>query len=155
MILVADAGPLHYLVLICYVDVLKPLYQRAVVPRTVAAELQHSSTPVAVRDWMAQLPDWCEIRPDPPFDRELEYLGGGERSAIGLAISIGADFLLMDDRVGRIEAKRRRLVVTGTVGVLAEAHRQNLLDFQAAVARLRQTSFYFDADLIERVQRQL
>lgn len=36
MIVVADAGPLHYLVLIGAVDVLPTLYSRVLVPETVA-----------------------------------------------------------------------------------------------------------------------
>ena len=36
MIVVADTGPIHYLVLIAAVEVLKPLYRRVLVPQTVA-----------------------------------------------------------------------------------------------------------------------
>lgn len=155
MILVADAGPLHYLVLIGLVDVLETLYDRAVIPRAVASELQQSATPVLVRQWIMKLPDWCVIHPDPLFDQELEFLGSGERSAIGLAISLRADRLLMDDRAGRAEAKRRQLTITGTLGVLAEAHRRNVADFESAIVRLRQTNFYFDTELLEVVRRQI
>jgi len=66
MIVVADAGPLHYLVLIKVVDVLQPLYRRVLVPQTVAGELQETNTPAAVRAWIEQPPEWFEIRPDPP-----------------------------------------------------------------------------------------
>ncbi len=38
MIVVADAGSLHYFVLIGAVDVLRPLYVRVLVPQTVADE---------------------------------------------------------------------------------------------------------------------
>jgi hypothetical protein len=40
MIVVADTGPLNYLVLIEAVDVLQPLYKHVVVPKTVAEELR-------------------------------------------------------------------------------------------------------------------
>jgi len=155
MILVADAGPLRYLVLIECVDVLKPLYTRAIVPQSVALELQRPSTPIGVRTWIGQLPYWCEIHPDAAPFPGLGALGPGERSAIELAISLEADRLLMDDRLGRAEAKARQLSVTGTVGVLAEAHRHGLLDFEEALARLRQTNFYLSPELINTVRRQL
>lgn len=61
----------------------------------------------------------------------------------------------MDDQLGRIEAMRRQLPVTGTIGILAEAHRHRLLDFEEALARLQQTNFYLSADLIARVRLQL
>lgn len=155
MILVADSGPLHYLVLIGCVDVLRPLYGRAVIPHAVAVELQQAATPVLVRNWIAHMPEWCELHPDPPLDHALDSLGSGERSAIGLALSLRADRLLMDDRVGRRQAKRKHLTTVGTLGVLAEAHRKNLLDFEAAILRLHETSFYFDSELIEALRRQL
>jgi len=92
------------------------------VPRTVAAELKETRTPAAVREWMARPPEWCEIRPDPPFDPGLQFLDPGERAAISLAVSLNAERLLIDEQAGRAEAERRHLLVTGTLGVLAEAH---------------------------------
>jgi predicted nucleic acid-binding protein len=71
MIVVADAGPLHYLVLIKVVDVLQPLYRRVLVPQTVAGELQETNTPAAVRAWIEQPPEWFEIRPGPPSEEAL------------------------------------------------------------------------------------
>jgi predicted nucleic acid-binding protein len=155
MIVVADAGPLHYLVLIGSVDVLQPLYDFVVVPQTVAGELQHTAAPDSVRTWIAHPPDWCEIRPDLPSDASLEFLDPGERAAIGLALSLDADRLLIDEWAGRAEAERRHLHVTGTLGVLAEADRHHLLDFEAAVSRLRQTTFYMSEKLLNRVRQQL
>jgi len=155
MIDVADAGPLRYLILIECVDVLRPLYDRAVVSMSVARELRHSSAPPAVRNWMVQLPSWREIHADPLSVPGLGGLGLGERAAIELVSSMNVDLLLMDDRLGRIEAQRRHLAVAGALGILAAAHRHRLLDFDEALARLRQTNFYLAADLIDRVRRQL
>ena len=153
MIVVADTGPLHYLVVIGAVDVLQPLYSRVLVPQAVARELQDTNTPATVRAWMAQPPEWCEIRPDPPSDLTLLFLDAGERAAITLALV--ADRVLIDEQAGRAEAERRHLLVTGTLGVLAEAHRSGLLDFEAALARLRLTTFYISAALVDTVRRRL
>jgi predicted nucleic acid-binding protein len=147
MIVVADTGPVIYLVLIEAVDVLKPLYSRVLLPQTVAAELQGAGALEPVRTWIAQPPEWCEIRPDPPPDASLEFLDPGERAAIALALSIDATRLLIDDWEGRAEAARQRLLVTGTLGVIAEAHRAGLLDFEAALARLRHTNSTFQRNL--------
>jgi predicted nucleic acid-binding protein len=155
MIVVADAGPLHYLVLIGSVDVLKPIYDHVVVPQAVAGEMQHTSAPHSVRTWIARPPGWCEIRPDPPADASLEFLDPGERAAISLALSLDANRLPIDEWEGHAEAERRHLHVTGTLGVLADAHRHGLLDFEAAVERLRKTTFYMSAELINSVRRQL
>jgi predicted nucleic acid-binding protein len=155
MIVVADTSPLNYLVLLGAVDVLQPLYGRVLVPQTVAGELQDANTPAIVRAWIAQPPAWCEIHPDPPSDPALRFLDAGERAAITLALVVNADRLLMDERDGRDEAERRRLHVTGTLGVLADAHFAGFLDFDTALAQLRQTNFYVSADLVDRVRRRL
>ena len=155
MIVVADAGPLRYLVHIAAIDVLSPLYERVFIPQTVAQELKQNNTPAEVRAWIAQPPSWCEVRPDPPADPTLDFLDPGERAAIPLALSVQADRLLMDDLVGRVEAERRHLSVTGTVGVLADAHLSGLLDFEKAIFQLRQTNFYVTEELVNRVRQQI
>jgi predicted nucleic acid-binding protein len=91
MIVVADAGPLNYLVLIDAARVLEPLYQRVVVPQAVVRELHSVKAPSIVRTWILQPPKWCEIRPDPPSDPALAFLDTGEAAAIALAIAIRAD----------------------------------------------------------------
>jgi predicted nucleic acid-binding protein len=155
MIVVADTTPLQYLVRIGAVDVLEPLCGRVLVPQTVAGEMQEPNTPAAVRAWIAHPPAWCEIRPDPPFDPSLQFLDAGEHAAISLAEAVGADRLLIDDRDGREEAARRHLRVTGTLGILAEAHRAGLLDFEQALACLRLTNFYLSDEVVERIRRRL
>ena len=136
MIIVADAGPLHYLILIGAVDVLAPLYDRVLVPETVIRELQHARAPGAVRTWLAQPRAWFEICPDPPADPGLAFLDAGEQA-------------------GRAAAEGRHLRITGTLGVLAEAHQAGLLDFETQLAQLRQTNFYASPSAVARVRRRL
>jgi len=62
MLVIADASPLHYLVLIASTDILPALFDRIVIPRAVAAELQHPQTPAVVRAWMATPPAWLDIQ---------------------------------------------------------------------------------------------
>jgi predicted nucleic acid-binding protein len=67
-------------------------------------------------------PVWFQSRLDSVSDPRLnERLDPGERAAIALALSISSDRLLIDDLAGRVEAERRHLKITGTLGVLAEA----------------------------------
>lgn len=106
MIVVADTSPLNYLVQIGAVDALKPLYKRVLIPTTVAEELKGNSAPAAVRTWIAQPPDWLEIRPDPPSDPTLQFLDPGEGAALSLAELVQADEILVDDWAGRTEAER-------------------------------------------------
>ena len=101
MIVVADTGPLNYLVLIEAVNVLQPLYTHVVVPEAVAEELRSTGAPPVVRTWIAQPPDWLEVRPDPPPDPGLRFLDPGESAAQSLAELLRADGILIDERDGR------------------------------------------------------
>jgi predicted nucleic acid-binding protein len=155
MIVVADASPLNYLVLIGAARVLEPLYTRVVVPETVATELKQPRTPAPVRAWIENPPAWLDIAPDPPPDASLCALDPGERAAIALAILLKAHRLLIDDSDGRAEAERRQLQVTGTLGVLAAAHRSGLLDFDSAIELLSSTTFYVSPRLLATARRLL
>jgi hypothetical protein len=71
VIVVADAGPVHYLVLIEAIDILHPLYDSVLVPQTVSEELKSDSAPEAVRAWMKHPPVWFQSHPDPVSDPRL------------------------------------------------------------------------------------
>lgn len=72
-----------------------------------------------------------------------------------MAQSLQADRLLIDDLAGRREAERRQLFVTGTLGVLADAHLAGLLDFDQKLSHLQQTNFYLSDDVVARVRRDI
>lgn len=82
MIVIADTGPINYLVLIDAVEVLQPLYTRVIVPQAVVEELSQQGTPAPVLAWIRQPPSWLEVRPDPPSDPTLDFLDPGERAAL-------------------------------------------------------------------------
>ena len=148
--IVADSGPLRYLVLIGDVAILPAVAGDVVIPPEVRAELDHSRTPASVRAWIAEPPPWLEIRPGPPAtDPALALLDPGEQAAIALADAIGADALLMDDRTGVGAALAKGLAVIGTLGVLDRAARRGLIDLAAAFDRLRGTNFRYPPGLLE------
>lgn len=88
----------------------------------------------------------------PPLDLALALLDPGERAALSLALLVHAGRLLIDDGDGRAEAKRRHLLVTGTLGVWAGAHQLRLLDFDGALARLSQPNFYLSKQLVDSIR---
>ncbi len=150
MIVVADSGPLHYLILLNQTELLHAFYGDVFVPVAVALELSCASAPRVVKEWLAAAPDWLRVRSVEPESLRTvsQHLDQGEREAIVLAESIDADLLLIDDSQGRAEARRRNLRITGTLGVLRAAAMRELIDVPEVIANLRATSFYFDEDLI-------
>jgi predicted nucleic acid-binding protein len=153
-VVVADATPLHYLILINAVNVLPRIFEKVHVPIEVCDELSCEATPPPVRTWMQQPPEWLEILAAPVAaseDSSLQALDLGERAAIVLAESIRADLLLIDDRAGAILAQQRGFAVTGTLGVLDLASQAGLLHLQDAFTRLQKTNFRYPPSLLERL----
>ena len=150
MLVIADASPLHYLVLIGYVEILPALYGRIIVPERVFAELRHQRTPAIVREWIEARPEWLEVQQAHlTASGSLAELDDGEREAILLAMELGADLLLLDDRRARVEASRQNLTFTGTLGVLEAASRRDLVNLPEALSRLVETNFRVDQALID------
>jgi len=152
VIVVADASPLRYLILIEHVHVLPALYGRVIIPPAVLSELNQERTPDVVRAWLARTPDWLHVQvPREPLRELRDVLGDGERQAIALAVELSADALLMDDRDGRREAEKRNCAVLGTLRVLTDAAAYGLADLRIALDRLRLTNFRADERLIQRI----
>ena len=146
MIVVSDSGPLNYLIWIDAVGVLPQLYETVVIPEAVQRELSHPKAPTQVRQWIASLPNWVSVQ----SPRVLLALSVdiGEQEAISLAVEIGADLILLDDRSGREAAEAQELSVTGTLGVLRQAARRGLIDLADTLNKLRQTNFRASPGLI-------
>jgi predicted nucleic acid-binding protein len=119
-LVVADTGPLNYLVLTGDIELLPRLFGRIIVPTAVCEELAHPEAPLAVRDWINRRPDWLVTHANPDrgdLDAVLAALDDGERAAIALAVTVKADLFLIDDRDGAAVARREGFPVTGTLGV--------------------------------------
>ena len=55
-LVVADSGPIQYLILCEAIEVLPKLYGQLLIPAAVADELTHAHTPPAVSHWMREMP---------------------------------------------------------------------------------------------------
>ena len=72
MAVVSNTTPLNYLILTGEVDLLLTLYGQVLVPESVIAELRHPRAPEKVREWIASLPEWIEVRPVLPTGSDPE-----------------------------------------------------------------------------------
>ena len=149
-VVVADTGPLHYLVLIDTIALLPQLYETVLVPEIVCTELRHPNTPASIRAWLATKPPWLKPQPTPPLTAlPFPKLGDGERAAIALAQAAGAALVLMDDRAGVAVAHAQGLQATGTLGVLEVGAMADLVDLPLALARLKTTNFRYRPHLLD------
>ncbi len=104
ILIVADTGPINYLIQIGQIALLSLLARRVVLPRSVMAELSHPAAPEVVRAWAAAPPAWVEIGAATQLIDEQD-ISDTDREAITLAIELGASVLLMDDQqVRRVSA---------------------------------------------------
>lgn len=151
MIVVADTSPILYLILINQAGLLQSIYGEVIIPEAVADELRAAQSPSPVQTWIANPPAWAQVKAvtSEQLHTVTAELDPGERAAIALADALSADFLLIDDARGRAEARRRQLAVTGTLGVLRTAAERGLIDVPVVIARLRTTSFYVEAALVD------
>jgi predicted nucleic acid-binding protein len=155
-LVIADTGPVNYLVLIGHIDLLPALFDKVILPSAVQAELTDPDAPPSVRNWIANPPAWLNVHEAPSRQSDqasIEGLDEGEAAAIALAILLDADLLLMDDREGVIAARGKGLRVTGTLGVLDLAAQRGLVNFAEAVNSLRRTTFRIPEALLDSLMK--
>jgi predicted nucleic acid-binding protein len=121
MIVVSDTSPVTSLIHIGRLSLLRDLYGEVLVPEAVQRELSRTHP---------DLPSFLEVRK--AQDREAvlrlrSYLDLGEAEAIVVAKETHADLLLIDERLGRQVAAREGVPISGLVGVLVDAKRQNMV----------------------------
>jgi predicted nucleic acid-binding protein len=152
LLVVADTSPIRYLVQIGHIMLLPQLFEKIFIPSIVYDELRHPSTPVPVRTWTNATPAWLEVLPvvvsdDPAF----QTLDDGEKSALTLGVTLGADLILIDDRKGAAVARKKGFEITGTLGLLTRAAERGLLDLADALALLKRTNFHYRQELLDDV----
>jgi predicted nucleic acid-binding protein len=148
ILVVADTGPINYLIQIGQIELLGQLVEKAVLPASVKAELSNKAAPDAVRAWAASPPAWVETRAAARLV-EAKDLSNADREAITLALELNATLLLMDDQQARRCAHTLGVATLGTIGLLEAAAARELVSLSSALEKLRGTSFYITDELIE------
>jgi predicted nucleic acid-binding protein len=150
-VVVADASPINYLILIDCIDVLRRLYGRVIIPPEVLNELTAEGAPPAVKLWIQTRADWIEVESAPDGTTIDAVLDAGEAAAIRLALARPDCLLLIDDAEGRSVASKLRIPTTGTLGVLIEAARDGLVELKPALENLQRTNFRVTQSLIAQI----
>lgn len=116
-------------------------------------------TTIVAEEFGEQLPTWVIIE-NPQDKRQENFLGTllhkGEASAITLAMEKGNCLLIIDEHKGRRMAKNLDLIITGTLGVLAQAKLKGHIDsLRLILEKVKQTNFRLNEDLIVATLKQV
>ena len=135
VIVVSDTSAISNLIQIDQLPILTKLFSNVVIPVTVYAEvirlnefgisidsfvhaLSKQEGQIRIQEILDPLDELPELR---------SFLDRGEAEAIILAQELRADWLLIDERLGRQAATERGIPVIGLLGVLRLAKQENIV----------------------------
>ncbi len=157
MSIVCNASPLINLARIGQLDLLRQVYGDLLIPDAVWREvvIAGAGQPGAdeVRDavWIHRYP----VQNEHLVAALRQELDAGEAEAIVLALEVKAELLLMDERLGRENARHLGLHCTGLIGVLVEARHKGLIEAIGPLLTALRTvaGFHVGEALYQRVLR--
>jgi uncharacterized protein len=145
MIVVSDTSPIRALSHLGMLGILETLFGEVIIPPAVVDELENPRSQLPV----ISLKPFPFVRVQPPADQKLvaslkRHLDRGESEAIVLATELKAEFLLIDERDGRLAAATRGLVPLGVIGVLVRAKKHGRVEaVRPLVKRLQDEARFF------------
>lgn len=154
---VSDTSPILGLAIIGYLDLLQEQFGEIYIPQAVLAELKvtenfHGATVIsqALADgWLKS----SEIQNKPLTQSLLLELDLGEAEAITLAVDLGFEMIVMDEKIGRERARGLGLKTVGVLGVLLTAKNQGRIkSLRDAMTALRnEVGFFISDDLYRQI----
>jgi len=155
MKVICNTTPLISLSSIGLFNLLYDIYGGICIPEAVFEEVERGGGIVVPKldniEWIKIIPD---IR---TYENSLLYqLDVGKRQVILNALQTPTDLLLIDDKIARNIAEFFGLKVKGTLGVLVEAKKRNLISsFKRKALEIRDNGIYFSSRLIEEIAEQI
>ena len=148
----SNAGPLIALGKLNRLELLADLYSQVQVTRTVYTEVitqgmaRGAPEALTVRlFWQNQNWPIVEIAPETVAAYVPTVgLDSGETEVLALAQTLSNPLVLLDDEVARTEARRLKLRVRRTIGVLAQAYRQGYLSYARVSLLLQEIALRSD-----------
>ncbi|QLE59150.1 DUF3368 domain-containing protein [Nostoc sp. TCL26-01] len=160
MPVVSNTSPLLNLAIIDQLDLLRQQFGEILIPKAVLAELRvEEKLPGSAQLRQAIASGWVQVQDieNPSLVELLQRdLDRGEAEAIALALLLGADWILLDERDGRRIAKSLGLKVTGILGVVIRASRLGLVSsLPAVINQLREEAgFRIAPNLLAQILRE-
>ncbi len=150
--IISNTTPIIALSSIDKLNLLNDLYGEIVIPETVKREIEAGGR-VQVPD--LEVIEWIKVVDDIKDIKEKLLLGldDGEKQTILVALAVGPNSIaLIDERKGRKVATTLGLKIKGTLGILADAKREGLIDsFKKFAYKLIENNLYYSLKLIETI----
>lgn len=155
MIVFSNTTPIIALSSIQRLDVLPHLFGHIHLVNEVVDECEVGGTITvpSLREF-----DWLTIVESTSISHTslLLELDKGEKHTLDMAQKHQADWVLIDEKIGRNMAEYLGLRVTGTLGVLLKAKQQGLISsFQECVTAMQNHGIYYHPDLIKKLLTQI
>jgi predicted nucleic acid-binding protein len=162
VIVVADAAPLIFLSKLNRLELLSVLYPgQLLIPAAIAKELLRAPIDPAEEMLLRTLVESVEVVsvPDGTPRESFLSLSTADQAVHALALKVGADFVLSDDKRLRALLRLDRIRVVGTLGVLAKAVEQKVMSKKAfrrdLEALIHQHAFRIGIPLYEHVMKRI
>ena len=156
MLVVSDTSPIINLATIGHLHLLPALFTEVAIPTAVFNEVAApgNNLPGAQEIRTASWVKVLTVPTQPLLPHLLHDLDQGEAEAIVLALNIKADYVLMDEILGRKIAVAHNLRPLGLLGILVLAKQKNLITAVVPLMdRLRvEANFFIDQVLYQHIK---
>lgn len=153
---VTNTTPIISLLILSKLDILKQLYSEISIPKAVFDEIELGKD----KEYYQNLSkiNWINILKIQD-KQALNYfidLDAGEAETIVLASEIGADLVIIDEKLRRFYANHAKLTVTGTIGILIKAKKQDLVkELRPLLTSLVDNGIWLSKKLVTHVLKQV
>jgi len=155
MIVISDTTPIVSLIKISRIDLLEKLFGEVCIPEAVFRELttntvfEREAKVVQNSPFLKTIP--VKNRKSLEILQAASGLDDGESEAIILADELKSDILVIDERKGRKVAQKLGITITGTIGILIQAHDEKIIsteDIKIYLEQLRNSNIRLSESLI-------
>lgn len=162
---ISNAGPLIHLAKANALHILQNLYHTILIPEEVKTETvdkgEEKGYPDALQIEKAIQQGWIktiQVKLNPDFQKAAKT--AGLRNAEALVIQHAYQnhlIALLDDEPARIFAKTLGVTIQGTLGILIQATKSNIINHQEAIQTLNKLTetMYISADLYKTARREI
>ena len=153
---IVDTGPLIALARAGRLDLRKSLFRRVHTTPAVMGEstLQNAAPGAPVLQAALREGGLAKLRSGIVAEAH-PFLDAGEASCIAAAGRRAGALLIIDERLGRREAQRLGIALTGTAGVLCAAKARGLIDAVLPILeQMRSAGYFLGPNVVEAARRQ-